>query len=239
MQLLTSLFLVHDALTDFLVRHMQGVKRGMLIIAHLTLFGFFFPELRNTFGEQAFNILFFLLFLSPLSKILRMRLLLILMSYRRQMGILMAYLATIHGIGYLADPLWFEFLIAPYFPGDIAHIEPRLLAGILAYALTLPLLFTSNDFANRILGKNWKRLHTLVYGVFVLAVFHKFTVAGGFADAGAITQAVALILFYILLKSWAFTGAPHFLQSLVARIALQYQEYTAQRKTSNSEPLPS
>ncbi|MEK7181656.1 MAG: ferric reductase-like transmembrane domain-containing protein, partial [Patescibacteria group bacterium] len=169
--LLPATFWLHDTLCAFIVRHIQGIKRTLLIVAHLSLFGFFFPELRLSFGSWASNLLIFLLFISPLSKIFRMRLLLLLIGLRREMGIMMAYLATVHGLGYLMDPDWATFILwEPLRTGDW-NIGSGYILGVVTYILTLPLLLTSNDLAKRYLGgKRWKNLHTIVYLMFIFAI---------------------------------------------------------------------
>lgn len=219
------LFRVHDVLSAFLARHLFAVKRGLLIVAHLSLFGFFFPELRRDFGETAAHVLLVILFLSPLSKIFRTRLLLQMMSLRRELGILMAYLATVHGLGYLiVDPKFFETFFAPYLFGNVLGIEPAFLLGAAAYALTLPLLLTSNNLATKYLGSNWKRLHRIVYAVFAFAVLHRMLIKG--ADASAIIQSVILVSSYVLAKIVAWKNFLPFLREGIAYVGERYRNYT-------------
>jgi sulfoxide reductase heme-binding subunit YedZ len=49
--------------------------------------------------------------------------------------------------------------------------------GLIAFALLVPLAATSTNWAMRKMGKNWKRLHRLVYVVAILAVIHYFWLA--------------------------------------------------------------
>ncbi|MFZ3031809.1 MAG: ferric reductase-like transmembrane domain-containing protein [Candidatus Moraniibacteriota bacterium] len=219
----------HDWASTFLAKHLFGVKRCILIVAHLSLFGFFFPEMRKDFGELAGNLLIVILFLSPISKILRMRLLLQAMSLRRELGITMAYLATVHGVGFLLDPEWFALFIAPYWRDDFLAIDPAYLFGMGAYVLTLPLLLTSNSLAQRFLGSKWKLLHRLVYALFVLAIFHRFLVRGG-ADIGEVFQVTFLLASYALAKILAWKNFLPTLQKSIDWVALQYKEYTIARK---------
>ena len=44
--------------------------------------------------------------------------------------------------------------------------------GFAAFLLLLPLALTSNRAAMRRLGKNWQRLHRLVYAAAILAAWH-------------------------------------------------------------------
>ncbi|MBC7877422.1 MAG: sulfoxide reductase heme-binding subunit YedZ [Anaerolineales bacterium] len=50
--------------------------------------------------------------------------------------------------------------------------KPRLIVGFLAFLIMIPLAMTSFDIWKQRLGKNWKRLHKLVYLIAPLAVLH-------------------------------------------------------------------
>lgn len=229
-QILSLGFWLHDWASAFLAKHLFGIKRGMLIVAHLALFGFLFPDLRKSFGEMAAYTLLLILFLSPVSKIFRTRLLLQLMGLRRELGILMAYLATVHGLGYILDPEWFDLLIAPYLKVSLFAINPALLFGATAYLLTLPLLLTSNSWAQRSLGKNWKRLHKIVYVLFVVVLMHRFLIKGG--GTVEFIQLGVLLGSYVLAKllAWKNFFAP--LQKTIDWVALRYREYTLARQSA-------
>ncbi|MFZ1654372.1 MAG: ferric reductase-like transmembrane domain-containing protein [Candidatus Moraniibacteriota bacterium] len=211
---------LHDWASDFLVRHIFSVKRGILVLAHLSLFGFLFPEMRKDFGELAANLLIVILFISPLSKIFRMRLFVQLMMLRRELGIMMGYLATVHGVGYLIDPDWFGFIVRPLLQGDIWGNDPRYVFGILAYGLTLPLLLTSNALSQRLLGVKWKLLHRTVYLMFAFAIIHRFLIKG--APALVLFEIALLLGSYGLLKALAWKN---FLPPLVTAIGLVAEDY--------------
>lgn len=229
-------FRLHDGLSDFLARHLFRAKWFLLAIAHLSLFGFLFPEWRKDFGEMAANVLIVILFLSPLSKIFRARLLLQMMGLRRELGILMAYLATVHGLGYMLDPDWLQVFIAPYRETGFSALQPGLLFGIAAYTLTLPLLFTSNNLATRFLGgKNWKRLHRLVYGLFVAAIFHRLLIRSGSGyDMIALAQAALLISSYAFVKLLAWRNFLPPLRAAIALVSERYEEYGFSNKQTQS-----
>src|SRR6185369_13564242 len=192
-------FLLHDAASDFFARHFFVIKRMLLILAHLSLFGFLFPGIRKDLGNISVFLLFVILFISPLSKIFRMRLLLQVMSVRRELGIWMAYVATVHGVGYLLDPLWLSQNIVPYWNASFFSIDTRYILGIAAYTLTLPLLFTSNTLSIKFFGpKAWKRLHSMAYPLFLLVLFH-FFLRTGRADNFGIISVLAVFSGYIFL----------------------------------------
>ncbi len=238
MSLLYFLFFLHDVASAFLAKHFIVIKRGLLLVAHLSLLGFFFPGMRQDFGSLALAALLGLLFLSPVSKIFRMRLLLQLMGLRREMGIIMGYLATVHVMGYLIDPDWFEYLIAPYWPGNVFSMETRYLFGLGAYMLTLPLLLTSNTWANRILGgKNWKRLHVLVYPLLVLVLFHKF-LQPGTVSVEDVFLPLFILSIYGLVKALAYKNFISLFVKLLSWGAAQYKEYVAmQKQKDNTEEI--
>lgn len=211
---------LHDWVSDFLVKHIFAVKRTLLVLAHLSLFGFLFPEMRKDFGELAANLLIVILFMSPLSKIFRMRLLIQLMMLRRELGIMMGYLATVHGVGYLIDPDWADFIIQPMLAGNFWGDDPRYTFGILAYALTLPLLLTSNALSQRFLGTKWKLLHQSVYLMFAIAIIHRFLVRG--APTFVLFEIALLLGTYGLLKALTWKN---FLSPLVSVIHWVSEDY--------------
>lgn len=233
---LIGCFRMHDFASAFIARRLFGIKRTVLIVAHLSLFGFLFPDMRKEFGEIAMNILIFILFVSPLAKIFRMRLLIQMVGLRRELGILMAYMATVHGVGYMLDPDWFGIFISPSIRTDFFSIEPRLILGMGAYLLTVPLLLTSNDVALRFLGgKNWKLLHRLVYGAFILAIFHGFFVrSSDWSDPVAFTQAGALIGAYFLAQVLARKNFIAPLRTVITSVGSKYERYTAEQKVAGN-----
>lgn len=189
------LFRAHDGITKFFRRYYRQIKMGILLIAHAGLFGFFFPDLRNSFGEWSRNLLVAILFLSPMARIFPIPLFQLLMGMRRELGIFFAYLATVHGVGYLIDPLWFPLPFATYLVSPL-RIEPMLLLGVASYILTLPLLATSNALSIRLLKRKWGALHRVVYAVFVFGMIHAFAIR----QSSDIWEALLVLGTYVTLK---------------------------------------
>ena len=196
--LLCPFFWAHESVTKLVRRYYREIKIALLLIAHASLFGLFFPELRNSFGEWSRNILVLILFVSPLARIFPISFFQLLLGMRRELGILFAYLATVHGIGYLTDPLWFPLSFAMYLASPL-RIEPVLLFGVVSYILTLPLLVTSNAISLRLLKRKWVTLHRIVYAVFVFGMIHAFAIR----RASGIWDAVLVISVYVALKALA------------------------------------
>ncbi len=224
------LFRVHDILSDILIRFGREIKWILLIIAHASLIvGMLHPELRRNFGEMAGTLLIMLLFLSPLSKIFRMKLLLLLMGFRREVGILMGYFALIHGISYMLRGYDIQNTFS-FTRWDFVTFAP--LFGFVAMILLIPLILTSNRVSTRVLGIRWKRIHVLVYPAFLLVVLHRLFITSGRQDDSLLLrglEAVLLLGSYGILKLLAWKDCSPTLRRVSESIALSYRSY--QRNT--------
>jgi methionine sulfoxide reductase heme-binding subunit len=87
---------------------------------------------------------------------------------RRVLGLFMFFYACLHIITYV----WLDFaLIWDEMIIDITK-HPRILVGMAAFLLTIPLAVTSNSYMIKKLKTNWKKLHQLVYVIAILVVVH-------------------------------------------------------------------
>lgn len=87
---------------------------------------------------------------------------------RRMLGLFMFFYACLHVITYVW--LDFNFLWDELFVDVTKH--PRILVGLAAFLLAIPLAVTSNSYMIKRLKANWKKLHQLVYIIAILAVVH-------------------------------------------------------------------
>jgi len=119
----------------------------------------------ETFGLWALIFLLLCLSLSPLASILKKR---ILIRYRRMLGLYFAFYLSLHLTTFFVffAEIDINFLIAEIWD------RPYIFIGILAWVLTLPLIFTSTKKMQRYLGRRWKKLHQLTYLIAVLGVSH-------------------------------------------------------------------
>lgn len=91
-----------------------------------------------------------------------------LLKLRRMLGLYAFFYACAH----FATFIWFDHWF------DVAEIlkdvvkRPFVTIGFAAYLLFLPLAFTSTNAMVRRLGRNWQRLHRLVYLLAVFGVIH-------------------------------------------------------------------
>ena len=89
---------------------------------------------------------------------------------RRQIGLWAFFYAAGHFTVYA---LFEQSLVLATILADIAD-RPFILVGMSALLLMLPLALTSTQGWIRRLGRNWKRLHWLVYPAAVLGLVHFF-----------------------------------------------------------------
>ncbi len=116
-------------------------------------------------GEWALRFLLITLSISPLRRLTGMAQLLRL---RRMLGLYVFFYASLHLSIYLwleQSFDWWEIWL------DIVE-RPFITIGMLSFILLIPLAVTSTRAAIRKLGKNWLRLHQLVYPIAIFVVLH-------------------------------------------------------------------
>jgi sulfoxide reductase heme-binding subunit YedZ len=92
-----------------------------------------------------------------------------LIKFRRLFGLFPFFYATLHMLTYVALYSGFDL------HAMLADVAKRrfITMGVAAYLLLLPLALTSTTWAIRKLGgKNWNRLHKLVYAAAICGVIH-------------------------------------------------------------------
>lgn len=122
-------------------------------------------EIEHRLGLWALRLLMATLAVTPLRQLTGQP---VLVRFRRMLGLYTFAYATLHFSAYLVLDLrgYWEIILE-----DIAK-RPYITVGFTAWLLLLPLAITSTKGWIRRLGRNWARLHKLVYAVGVLAVLH-------------------------------------------------------------------
>lgn len=122
-------------------------------------------ELAKLTGEWALRFLILALALTPLRLLFNQ---VEFVRNRRMLGLFALFYATVHFL------VWMIFLLELRW-GAISEelIErPFITVGFSAYLILVVLGITSPKIMVRKLGRNWKRLHRLVYVASILAVVH-------------------------------------------------------------------
>lgn len=116
-------------------------------------------------GTWALVFLLLSLTITPLKQITQLAW---LIAVRRLLGLWMFAYACLHVLAYL----WLDYSFDWQAIGKDIIKHPFVLVGAAAFLLTIPLAFTSNQRAIKVLKKRWKQLHQLVYVIAVLALLH-------------------------------------------------------------------
>ncbi len=123
-----------------------------------------------------------------------------LIKFRRLLGLFAFFYGTLHMLTYVA--LYSGFNVADMF----ADVTKRrfITAGVVAWLLLVPLAATSTNWAIRKMGgKNWNRLHKLVYAAAVCGVVHYWwQVKTGVITPLGITLILALLFIARPVLAW-------------------------------------
>jgi len=122
-------------------------------------------QLEHRSGDWALRLLLASLAITPLRRLTGWNW---TVRFRRMLGLFAFFYVTVHLTIYLVVDLggfWSQLLT------EIAK-RPYITVGFTAWLLLIPLALTSTQAMMRRLGRNWQRLHKLVYVVAALAVLH-------------------------------------------------------------------
>lgn len=122
-------------------------------------------RLEHASGAWALRFLLITLAVTPLRMLTKWN---GLIRYRRMLGLFAFFYSTVHLVIYVVVDLggfWSQIF------GEIAK-KPYITVGFLAWLLLIPLAVTSTKAMMRRLGRNWLRLHRLVYVIGLLGVLH-------------------------------------------------------------------
>ena len=122
-------------------------------------------EILNTCGKTGLNLLMLTLSVTPIRRSTGINR---LISFRRPLGLFAFFYLVLHFLTYalldlqLAWDTVFEDIVK----------RPYITVGFTALLLLVPLAATSTRALQRKLGRNWAKLHRLVYVIGILAVVH-------------------------------------------------------------------
>lgn len=122
-------------------------------------------ELEQRTGRHAVTLLMLSLLCTPLNSIFRWS---EPLKRRRTLGLYAFLYATIHVIIFVD----LDYGLAWSQIAQTVFQKPYIIVGAISFLLLIPLAVTSFDIWKIRLGKNWKRLHRLVYLIAPLTILH-------------------------------------------------------------------
>jgi sulfoxide reductase heme-binding subunit YedZ len=149
-------------------------------------------------GRTTLRLLAITLAISPLRRLLPR--LSWLIKFRRPLGLFAFFYATLHMLTWVA--LYNSFDLHAML-ADVAR-RRYITAGVAAYLLLLPLALTSTTWAIRKLGgKNWNRLHMLIYVAALCGLAHYWwQMKPGVLTPLAMTVVIAALLLARPILAW-------------------------------------
>ena len=120
---------------------------------------------------------------------------------------------------------------------DLVTGKVYLLVGTLAVLLLIPLAVTSFDYFKRVMGKNWKRLHWLVYPAVVVAILHYALAQKGnlFTLRGNILKPVLWGLLTTLLLVLRIPPVRRWVSGTRRRVTVWLRHFSATNKTNSGK----
>ena len=154
-------------------------------------------EIEHRLGLWALRLLMATLAITPLRQLTGQA---VLVRFRRMLGLYAFFYACLHFSAYLVlDLRGYWTLIFE----EIAK-RPYITVGFSAWLLLLPLAITSTKGWIKRLGRNWARLHKLVYAAGVLAVLHFWwLVKSDIREPALYAGILALLLGWRVWKWWS------------------------------------
>ena len=147
-------------------------------------------------GDWALRLLLLTLTVTPLRRLtgwgwpLRLRL-------RRMLGLYAFFYALLHLLSYIVLD---QFFYWPEVWADIVK-RPYITIGMAAFVMLIPLAVTSTQGWMRRLGRNWQRLHRLVYPIAIAAVMHYLMLVKVIATEPLLYAGILLLLLLLRLRS--------------------------------------
>ncbi|MDX1378219.1 MAG: ferric reductase-like transmembrane domain-containing protein [Anaerolineales bacterium] len=179
-------------------------------------------------GHHAVALLVMSLACTPLNTLFKWR---ELIKRRRALGLYGFMYATIHVLIYLH----LDFGLAWSFILQNFTQDPRLVVGLIALLLLIPLAWTSFDIWKKRLGKNWKRLHKAVYVIVPLVVLHFAWNKKGniFTAQGDVAQPLYYGVVVLVLLILRIPRVRKGIVSLRDRIKAQFQKRKLNAETTS------
>ena len=118
------------------------------------------------------------------------------LRHRRALGLFTFFYATLHA---LAWAFWEHGLVLSAMGSDVVT-RLFITVGVVAFVLMVPLAITSTNGWLRRLGRNWKRLHLLVYPALGLSIWHFWLVRAGKNDFADVRIYMGIALVLVMLK---------------------------------------
>lgn len=153
-------------------------------------------EVEHVLGRTALNLLLITLAITPLRILTGFNQ---LVRFRRLLGLFAFFYVCLHLAAFVVLDLQFDWSLIF---AEIA-LRPYLTLGMLGVLLLIPLAVTSTRGWQRRLGRNWTKLHRLIYPIAILAVWHFWwQVKADISEPVLYAGMLAVLLGYRVFRAW-------------------------------------
>lgn len=148
-------------------------------------------------GDWTLIFIIITLAVRPVADLLKVR---DLIAYRRMLGLFAFFYAVLHVSSYVGLNLQLDFAA---FLKDVIK-RPFITVGIVAFVALLALALTSTKgMIKRLGGRNWQRLHWLIYPIAILGVLHFYMmIRADFSRPFIYGSIIAVLLGYRYAVKW-------------------------------------
>ena len=122
-------------------------------------------EITHHTGEWTLIFICLTLAMTPLKRLTNLN---IWIQFRRMLGLFVFFYATIHLLTYVG--IDYRFKWEPIFDDVIK--KKYIYIGFSAWLLLIPLAVTSSQKMMKLLKRNWKKLHRLIYIIAIFGALH-------------------------------------------------------------------
>jgi len=122
-------------------------------------------EITHFTGEWTLIFICLTLSMTPLKRLTNSN---IWISFRRMLGLFVFFYASLHLLTYVG--IDYRFNLQPIL--DDVLKKKYIFIGFAAWVLLLPLAITSSQMMMKLLKKNWKKLHRLIYVIAIFGALH-------------------------------------------------------------------
>lgn len=178
-------------------------------------------------GRHAITLLVLSLACTPLNSLFGWR---ELLKRRRALGLYAFLYATIHVLIFVD----LDYGLAWSLIVQTIVEKPYIVVGVIAFLMLIPIAFTSFDIWKKRLGKNWKRLHQLVYWIAPLAVLHYAWGKKGdfFGLQGDVIRPLIYALIIVILLVMRIPQVRRAIASVRDRIVVLFRKRAPQTKVN-------
>ena len=117
---------------------------------------------------------------------------------RRLLGLVAFFYACLHVGVYVGFDVGLNW---QWFVDDLTQ-RPFILMGLVSFVLLVPLAFTSSDLIMRRMGRNWRRLHRLIYLIGATSLIHVWWMLKVGADIPVVTTLSLTTLLSFRVATW-------------------------------------